>query len=69
VSRETLIPALAFLVIVGFVILVGVVVGMIVAGRIDRLMAPRPRTPAQTPPPGEPASADPPPAPDEEEQA
>jgi hypothetical protein len=69
VSGESLVPALAFLVIVGFVILIGVVVGMIVAGRIDRLMVPRPRTPAQTQTPGEPASGDPLPPSDEEEQA
>jgi hypothetical protein len=31
-----------FVSIVGLVVVVGVVVGMIVAGRIDRIMAPRP---------------------------
>ena len=59
--------AFLFLVMVGLVIAVGVVVGIIVAGRLDRLMAPRPPTTADTPP-GEPASADQRQAPDEEEQ-
>jgi len=36
---ETLI---VFIMIVGVVIAVGVLVGIIVAGRIDRIMAPRP---------------------------
>ena len=35
--------AFLFLVIVALFVTVGVVVGMIAAGRIDRLMAPRPR--------------------------
>ena len=40
--------------IVGLIVGVGVVVGMIVAGRIDRLMAPRPR--AADAPPAEPST-------------
>ena len=35
--------AFLFLVIVALFVTIGVVVGMIAAGRIDRLMAPRPR--------------------------
>ena len=35
--------AFLFLVIVGLIVAIGVVVGIIAAGRIDRLMAPRPR--------------------------
>ena len=34
--------AFLFLVVVGLIVAVGVVVGIIAAGRIDRLMAPRP---------------------------
>jgi len=34
-----------FVGIVGLVVVVGVVVGMIVAGRIDRILAPRPASP------------------------
>lgn len=37
--------AFLFLVIVGIVIAVGIVVGIIVAGRLDRLQAPRPVRP------------------------
>ena len=60
--------AFLFLVVVGLIVAIGVVVGMIVAGRIDRLMAPRPPKPADEPTPGGPASADQSPAPHEEEQ-
>ena len=35
--------AFLFLVIVGLIVAVGVVVGIIAAGRIDRLMTPKPR--------------------------
>jgi hypothetical protein len=35
--------AVLFLVVVALFVTIGVVVGMIAAGRIDRLMAPRPR--------------------------
>ena len=67
-NEEDLGWAFLYLVVVALFIVVGVVVGMIVAGRIDRLMAPRPPKPADAPPAGEPASADQRPAPDEEEQ-
>ena len=67
-SSQDLGWAFLYLVVVALFIVVGVVVGMIVAGRIDRLMAPRPPKPADAPPAGEPASADQRPAPDEEEQ-
>ena len=55
--------AFLFLVIVALFVTVGVVVGMIAAGRIDRLMAPRPRPrpddePAPTSP-AEPGQEDP----------
>ena len=60
--------AFLFLVVVALIIVVGVVVGMIVAGRIDRLMAPRPPKPADTSPSGEPASAGQQSTPDQEEQ-
>ena len=46
--------AFLFLVIVGLVIALGVVVGMIAAGRIDRIMSPTPR---RTPDDAAPASA------------
>jgi hypothetical protein len=65
VSGQDLGWAFLFLVVVGLIVAIGVVVGMIVAGRIDRLMAPRPPKPAD-PAAGEPASADQRPAPDEE---
>jgi hypothetical protein len=68
VNSEDVGWAVLFLVVVGLIIAVGVVVGMIVAGRIDRLMVPRPPTPADASPAGEPASADQRTAPDEEEQ-
>ena len=42
-NADTLGWAFLFLVVVGVVIAVGVVVGMIAAGRIDRLMTPAPR--------------------------
>ena len=67
-SSQDLGWAFLFLVVVGLIVAIGVVVGMIVAGRIDRLMAPRPPKPADQPPAGEPATADQRPAPDEEEQ-
>lgn len=35
-----------FIGIVGLVVVVGILVGMIVAGRIDRILAPRPALPA-----------------------
>jgi hypothetical protein len=35
-----------FIAIVGLVVVVGVLVGMIVAGRIDRILAPKPAPPA-----------------------
>lgn len=53
--------AFLFLVIVGLVVAVGVVVGMIAAGRIDKLMTPAPKrrpddaSPASTTP-GQPVS-------------
>lgn len=43
--------AFLFLVIVGLMVAIGIVVGIIVAGRLDRLQAPRPsRQPGPTPP-------------------
>jgi hypothetical protein len=51
--------AFLFLVVVGLFVAIGVVVGMIAAGRIDRLMAPRPRprpddpAPTSAAPPGQ----------------
>lgn len=42
-NEDTLGWAFLFLVVVGVVIAVGVVVGMIAAGRIDKLMTPAPR--------------------------
>ena len=59
--------AFLFLVVVGLFIAVGVVVGMIVAGRIDRLMAPRPPRPPDEPAPATPAPAEAGPMPDEED--
>ncbi len=49
--------AFLFLVIVGLFITVGVVVGIIAAGRIDRLMAPRPRPRPDDPAPTSPATS------------
>ena len=50
--------AFLFLVIVALFVAVGVVVGMIAAGRIDRLMAPRPRPrPDDEPAPTSPAAS------------
>ena len=50
--------AFLFLVIVALFVIVGVVVGMIAAGRIDRLMAPRPRPrPDDEPAPTSPAAS------------
>ena len=49
--------AFLFLVIVGLFVAIGVVVGIIAAGRIDRLMAPRPR-----PRPDDQAPTSPPPS-------
>ena len=50
--------AFLFLVIVALFVTVGVVVGMIAAGRIDRLMAPRPRPrPDDEPAPKSPATS------------
>ena len=50
--------AVLFLVIVAVFVTVGVVVGMIAAGRIDRLMAPRPRPrPDDEPAPTSPAES------------
>jgi len=49
--------AFLFLVIVALFVTIGVVVGMIAAGRIDRLMAPRPRPrPDDEPAPTSPAA-------------
>lgn len=48
--------AFLFLIVVGLVIAIGVVVGMIAAGRIDRLMTPAPKRRADDPPPGSPPS-------------
>jgi hypothetical protein len=52
--------AVLFLVVVALFVTIGVVVGMIAAGRIDRLMAPRPRprpddepAPTSVAPPGQ----------------
>ena len=60
--------AFLFLVIVGLIVAVGLVVGIIAAGRIDRLMAPRPATKQDEPAGAEPASGGLQPAPGEEEQ-
>jgi len=60
--------AFLFLVVVGLIVAIGVVVGMIVAGRIDRLMAPRPPEPADAPPAAGPTPDDQQPGPHEEEQ-
>ena len=60
--------AFLFLVVVGLIVAIGVVVGMIVAGRIDRLMAPRPPKPAEAPPAAGPAPAGQQPGPHEDEQ-
>lgn len=50
--------AFLFLVIVALFVTIGVVVGMIAAGRIDRLMAPRPRPrPDDEPAPTSPAAS------------
>ena len=50
--------AFLFLVIVALFVTIGVVVGMIAAGRIDRLMAPRPRPhPDDEPAPTSPAES------------
>jgi hypothetical protein len=49
--------AFLFLVVVAVFVTIGVVVGMIAAGRIDRLMAPRPRPrPDDEPAPTSPAA-------------
>ncbi|HEX5827158.1 MAG TPA: hypothetical protein VFY23_06535 [Candidatus Limnocylindrales bacterium] len=50
--------AFLFLVVVGLMIGVGIVVGMIVAGRIDALMAPRPRPKPEDPAVPAPGSSD-----------
>jgi hypothetical protein len=68
VSGQDLGWALLFLVVVGLMVAVGVAVGMIVAGRMDRLVTPRPPKPADEPAAVEPASAEQPPVPNEEEQ-
>jgi hypothetical protein len=60
--------AFLFLVVVGLIVAIGVVVGMIVAGRIDRLMAPRPPKAADAPPAAGPGAGDQPPGLPEEEQ-
>ena len=44
--------AFLFLVIVGLVVAAGVVVGMIAAGRIDKLMTPAPKARPDDPPRG-----------------
>ncbi len=58
--------AIVFLGIVGLVVVMGIVVGMIVAGRLDRLMTPGPRPPADGP--GAAAGPERDPAQPEEEQ-
>jgi hypothetical protein len=64
VNPDDLSWAFLFLVVVAVIIVVGVLVGMIVAGRIDRLQAPRPARPS-----GEPTSGSeaPVPVPDTDE--
>jgi hypothetical protein len=51
--------AFLFLVVVGLIIGVGLVVGMIAAGRIDRLMTPAPKRPADGEPPADGVGTDP----------
>jgi hypothetical protein len=46
---------IVFVVVVGLLAAFGVLVGMIVAGRIDRIMAPRPVQRVEEPSGGEPA--------------
>jgi len=60
--------AFLFRVVVGLIVAIGVVVGMIVAGRIDRLMAPRPPKPADAPPVAGSTPAGQQPGPHEDEQ-
>jgi hypothetical protein len=45
---------IVFVVVVGLMVAFGVLVGMIVAGRIDRIMAPRPVQSVEEPIVGEP---------------
>jgi hypothetical protein len=52
-----------FLSLVAVILAVGILVGMLVAGRIDRLMTPRPAGRQD----GDPASATPPPAAEDEQ--
>jgi hypothetical protein len=52
VTVDTFGSAFLFLAVVGVVIAVGVVVGMIAAGRIDKLMTPAPKPPVDEPTPG-----------------
>lgn len=68
-TADNLSWAFLFLVVVGLMIVIGIVVGMIVAGRIDALMAPKPRkTPEEPDVPAEPtAEAELAPTPDQEE--
>ena len=44
---------IVFVGLVGLVVAVGITVGMIVAGRIDAILAPRPVPPAETAPESE----------------
>jgi hypothetical protein len=54
---STLGTVVAFVIVVGLVIVIGITVGMIVAGRIDRLLAPpRPTGPGTADPAVEPES-------------
>jgi hypothetical protein len=55
VTADDLGWALLFLAAVALMIAVGFAVGMIVAGRLDRIMAPRPPRPADAVPPSTPA--------------
>jgi hypothetical protein len=56
---STLASAAVFLAVVGLVIVVGIAVGMIVAGRIDRIIAPRRPAGPGTPDPVADPEADP----------
>jgi hypothetical protein len=52
---STLGSVVVFVIVVGLLIAVGIAVGMIVAGRIDRIMAPpRPTGPTTAEPPADP---------------
>jgi hypothetical protein len=47
-----------FISIVAVIVVVGLLLGMLVAGRIDRLMTPRPRAPREPVPPAPMADAE-----------